>query len=511
MASRSQPAPNRLATVLSLIRAFLEPITITLHKPLFTHAVHDAAASVLDPYTTAMPHVTLCDTVAHQLVRVLYGPRDDRAYYKNLFFHVEADMLIRSLRECFGPSGPYPDWLTPAELQFAIRECEPFRVGYRIPLTVGMRRGLPRFANGRPTEYPENEYLYGLQPELMRTRVAPLPAEGFTPPGAIERHSSRIREEGLESAGTLTTSAEYSTETTQALTDAMLLFQQTAHMTVALKNIRAMLTSRCNQVTVESTDAALNRTAFLDSLARRLHAEVLLRRPILVITPTALDHAIQDTFGPDGQAPSALTPADYTALRRTAGHFVPEKPRWTSCRYCNDSTPSPDNPTCSSCHAPVDDQGTNGPLCHCCITAHVHRLQPDDEVALAASPTTVRYQTTQWTLESSLHPMSVDCELRIDKAFRKVLRLILFQEYDLANPGTPAESPMKTQFINDNCKAFRSAISALATHSRRATPATHWTGVQFYRSSLSIDVYSRHLAAPPPALDSTLDGDGPDE
>jgi hypothetical protein len=107
--------------------------------------------------------------------------------------------------------------------------------------------------------------------------------------------------------------------------------------------------------------------------------------------------------------------------------------------------------------------------------------------------------------------MSVDCELRIDKAFRKVLRLILFQEYDFANPGTPAESPMKTQFINDNCKAFRSAISALATHSRRATPATHWTGVQFYRSSLSIDVYSRHLAAPPPALDSTLDGDGPDE
>jgi hypothetical protein len=51
--------------------------------------------------------------------------------------------------------------------------------------------------------------------------------------------------------------------------------------------------------------------------------------------------------------------------------------------------------------------------------------------------------------------MSVDCELRIDKAFRKVLRLILVHEYDLANPGTPAESPMKTQFINDNCKAFR--------------------------------------------------------
>ena len=513
MASRIQPAPNRLAHILALIRALVEPIMLNLHKAQFTHAVHDAAAAVLDPYSVSLAHVAFCDNVAHQLVQALHGPPAHRAFYQNLFFQVEAEMLIDALTACFGPGGSHPDWLNPAEFQFALRECEPFRVSHRFLLSAGIRKPLPRYSNGRPTEYPDSAYVRAQFMPITRAIVAPTPADFLTAPESANLHYARIRADGLETAGAITTVAteEASQDTTQAIVAAMTTFQQEAQLTVSLDSIRALLYQRCAHTQMSSPQGTTNRRLFIESLARRLHAELLLRRPFICFTPTSLDFAIQDAFGPAGQAPSALLPADYQALRQTAGHFTPEKPPWTRCRYCNDDITRSTELSCVSCHSAIDDQGTPGPLCHCCLHTTIHQAQPDDAIALASHPASVKYQSTDWHLASNLPRMSTELETHMISVFRTALPYMLRREYDATHPGAHETHPERTRYVKDLCVAVTDIIHALATHSRRATPETPWTGVQFYRSSLSINVTSRHLAAPPPTHDHSLDGDGPDE
>jgi hypothetical protein len=107
--------------------------------------------------------------------------------------------------------------------------------------------------------------------------------------------------------------------------------------------------------------------------------------------------------------------------------------------------------------------------------------------------------------------MSTELETHMISVFRTALPYMLRREYDATHPGVNETHPERTRYVKDLCVAVTDIIHALATHSRRATPETPWTGVQFYRSSLSINVTSRHLAAPPPTHDHSLDGDGPDE